>query len=122
MNSLVSIGLLMAVLTPVLAEASEDAHNAAFCADMGGATETRHYYDYPTGRSYGRVDCETADTVYEGGLDKRSSLDSVQQALFSAHLTGKRPAVVIYDTDGEIGAYEHRIQVACESAGVLFLS
>ena len=35
MNSLVSIGLLMAILTPVLAEASEDAHNAAFCADMG---------------------------------------------------------------------------------------
>ena len=26
------------------------------------------------------VDCETGTMVYEGGLDKRSSLDSVQQA------------------------------------------
>ena len=41
------------------------------------------------------VDCETADVVYEGGLDRRSSLDSVQQALFAAAFTGKEPAVVI---------------------------
>ena len=81
----------------------------------------RYEYTYPTGQSYIRVDCETEDTVYEGGLDKRSSLDSVQQALFFAHLTGKEPAVVIYDTDGQIGKYEHRIQVACEAAGVRYL-
>ena len=59
--------------------------------------------------------------MYESGLDKRSSLDSVQQALFAAFLTGKEPAVVIYDTDGQIGRYEYRIQVACELAGVTFL-
>ena len=63
------------------------------------------------------MDCETADTVDEGGLDKQSSLDSVQQALFAAHLTGKKPAVVIYTTDGKIGRYAHRIKVACERAG-----
>ena len=68
------------------------------------------------------MDCETADTVYEGGLDKRSSLDSVQQSLFAAFLTGKEPAVIVYDTDGKIGPYEHRIQVACERAGVAFYS
>jgi len=61
------------------------------------------------------------DTVYEGGLDKRSSLDSLQQVLFFAALTGKEPAVVIYDTDGEIGQFEYRIQVAYEMAGVTFL-
>ena len=33
-------------------------------------------------------------------LDKRSSLDSLQQALFFSVLTGKRPAVVISGTDG----------------------
>ena len=27
-------------------------------------------------------------------------MDSIQQALFFSHLTGKKPAVVIYDTDG----------------------
>ena len=62
---------------------------------MGGETEVRHEYTYPSGQSYIWMDCETADTVYEGGLDKRSSLDSVQQALFAASLTGKKPAVVI---------------------------
>ena len=100
----------------------EATHNQAFCASAGGRTEVRHAYTYPTGQSYIRVDCETADAVYEGGLDnKRNSLNSVQQALFSAHLTGKAPVVVIYDTDGQIGKYEHRIQVACKAAGVRYL-
>ena len=99
----------------------EKTHNQVFCTSAGGQTEVRHAYTYPTGQSYIRVDCETEDTVYEGGLDKRSSLDSVQQALFFAHLTGKEPAVVIYDTDGQIGQYEHRIRVACEAAGVRYL-
>ena len=40
----------------------------------------------------------------------------------AAHLTGKTPAVVIYNTDGKIGRYEHRIKVACERAGVAFYS
>ena len=59
--------------------------------------------------------------MYEGGLDKRSSLDSVQQALFFAYVTGKEPAVVIYDADGKVGPYEYRIQVACEMAGVQYI-
>ncbi len=67
------------------------------------------------------VDCETGTMVYEGGLDKRSSLDSVQQALFFSHVTGKRPAVVMYDTDGgREGRFEYRIRVACRKAGVRY--
>ena len=110
------------LLVPTQTQAQEDSYNASFCSSMGGETEVRHEYTYPAGTSYIRVDCEIADTVYEGGLDKRSSLDSVQQALFAAHLTGKKPAVVIYNTDGKIGRYEHRIKVACERAGVAFYS
>lgn len=79
-------------------------------------------YNYPGGRSYVIVDCETATHVYEGGLDKRSSLDSVQQALFFASLTGKKAAVVIYDTDGVTGKYEYRIKTACEIAGVEYIN
>ena len=100
--------------------ASEDTHNDAFCASIGGQREVRHDYTYPTGQSYVMVDCETAETVYEGGLDRRSSLDSAQQALFFAALTGKQPAVVIYDTDDRTGRFEHQIRVACEMAGVVF--
>ena len=109
--------LAACLLLPTVSQAQEDAYNTSFCTSMGGEKEARHDYTYPTGTSSVRVDCETADTVYKGGLDRRSSLDSVQQALFFAHLTGKKPAVVIYNTDGKIGRYEHQIKVACERAG-----
>lgn len=99
----------------------EDFYNDRFCGKVGGRREVRHTYRHPTGESFIRIDCETSDTVYEGGLDKRSSLDSVQQALFSSRLTGKRPVVVIYDTDGKMGRYEYRIKAACEKAGVEFV-
>ena len=101
--------------------ADEDTRNDAFCASVDGQREVRHTYTYSTGQSYVLVDCETPDTVYEGGLDRRSSLDSVQQALFAASLTGKEPAVVIYDGDGRVGRFEHQIRVACELAGVEFI-
>ena len=96
---------------------NEDEYNKTFCAGIGGVTETRH--QYPKG--YVKVDCETSDSVYEGGLDKRSSLDSLQQAVFFSVLTGKEPVVVIYDTDGKLGKYEYRIMKACEKVGVRFL-
>ena len=119
-----SIGLVLALLitTPSFSQPTEDAYNDAFCASVGGQREVRHSYTYSTGESYVSVDCETEDTVYEGGLDKRSSLDSVQQALFLAHITGKKPAVVIYDMDGKVRRYEHQIKVACKRARVAFLS
>ena len=100
--------------------ASEDDYNRWFCTLVNGETETRHGYASAGGRSYVEVDCETGTMVYEGGLDKRSSLDSVQQALFFSHVTGKRPAVVIYDTDGREGRFEYRIRVACRKAGVRY--
>ena len=62
--------------------ASEEEYNRRFCATVNGEMETRHGYTNASGRSYTQVDCETNTTVYEGGLDKRSSLDSLQQALF----------------------------------------
>ena len=100
--------------------ASEDDYNRWFCALVNGKTETRHGYTSAGGRGYVEVDCETGTMVYEGGLDKRSSLDSVQQALFFSHVTGKRPAVVIYDTDGREGRFEYRIRIACRRAGVRY--
>lgn len=101
---------------------SENDLNDSLCHMIGGARETRHAFTYGDGQQgYVSVDCETEFFAIEGGLDKRSSLDSLQQALFFSVLTGKSPAVVIYDTDEKVGTYEHRIQVASETAGVLFL-
>ena len=99
---------------------NEKWYNARFCESVGGETENRLNYEYPDGKSYVKVDCETDTTVWEGGLDKRWSLDSIQQALFFASISGKQPGVVIYDTDGEFGMYEHRIKEACQLAEVTF--
>ncbi len=100
--------------------ASENDYNHRFCTAINGETETRHGYTSAGGRNYVKVDCETSTVVYEGGLDKSSSLDSVQQALFFSHLTGKQPAVVIYDADGLEGRFEYRIRTASQKAGVRY--
>ena len=109
-------------MTTETAPTSESDFNDLFCTEAGGQTEVRHDYDYPGGSSYVIVDCETSNTVYEGGLDKRSSLDSIQQALFFSAITGKEPSIVIFDTDGKEGQYEFQIRTAAELAGVEYLS
>ena len=42
-----------------------------------------------------RVDVVTDEYVIEGGLDKRSSLDSIQQAVFASTIADRKPAVAI---------------------------
>lgn len=89
---------------------------------LGGESEVTHPYGVGFDLHRIRTDCETPHEVLEIGLDKRSSLDSVQQALFAAHLTGKAPMVVMIDTDGREGPYELRVRVAAEMAGVEYRS
>ena len=101
--------------------ASEEEYNRRFMRDgqRGHGNPSRvHVWRWP--QLHVKVDCETSTTVYEGGLDKRSSLDSLQQALFFSVLTGKRPAVVIYHTDGKEGRFEYRIRTACQKSGVRY--
>ena len=102
---------------------NENAQNNSWCASMGGKREVRHYYLTDDGdRGFVSVDCETATHVYEGGLDKRSSQDSVHQATFYALQTGKAPGVVIFDTDGIEGKDEYQIREVCEVLGVEYIS
>ncbi len=99
----------------------ETALTAILCGlILGGETEVSHAYNVGYDLHRIRVDCETDTEVIEVGLDKRSSLDSVQQALFSARLTGKAPVVVMIDTDGREGPFELRIRMAAEMAGVTY--
>ncbi|MGH1367129.1 MAG: hypothetical protein ACRBCL_00830 [Maritimibacter sp.] len=94
---------------------------AMICAVMfAGEAEVTHAYQVGYDLHRIRTDCETSETVIEVGRDVRSSLDSLQQVLFAAEVTGKTPLLVIVDTDGRIGAYEHRIRVAAERVGVTF--
>ncbi len=96
-------------------------YNKLFCDSLGGDTEVKHTYKYGTKKSFIKVDCETKDYVYEGGIDKRSSLDSIQQAIFFSTLTNKKPAIVIFDTDDKYGKYENRIKAAADKMGIKYI-
>ncbi|WP_226779494.1 hypothetical protein [Oceaniglobus trochenteri] len=89
---------------------------------LGGETEVSHGYSVGYDLHRIRVDCETATQVVEVGMDKRSSLDSLQQALFAASLTGKTPIIAMIDTDGREGQYELRIRTAAQMVGVEYRS
>jgi hypothetical protein len=93
------------------------------CAFLAaGETETRHHFDVHGAERHVRVDCETERHVIEVGLDgKRSSRDSVHQALFLAHLTGKAPVVVLIDRDGYVGRFEHEMRYVADAADVVYL-
>jgi hypothetical protein len=91
----------------------------ALCGALfGGTPEAVHDFTYPDGAASIRIDCENDRRVVEFGLDKRSSLDSIQQALFAAEVTGKEAVVVLIDTDGRMGRFEWRIARAANIAGV----
>jgi hypothetical protein len=85
---------------------------------LGGEAEVVHPYNVGYDLHRIRVDCETDATVVEVGRDTRSSLDSIQQALFAAHVTGKTPMVVLIDTDGREGPFELRVRTAAEMIGM----
>lgn len=92
---------------------------ALLCGALfGGQPETVHEFTYPGGAASIRTDCENGNRVIEFGLDKRSSLDSLQQSMFAAEITGKEPVVVLIDTDGAMGRFEWRIARAANVAGV----
>ena len=99
---------------------NESFYNYLYAKKINGTREVKKYYTIDGKRKFVIVDIETDKQVIECGLDKRSSLDSIQQALFFSVLTGKAPVVVIYNTDGKIGAYEYRIKEACKKAGIKF--
>ncbi len=104
----------------------EDHFNQALANHLDGKTEVVFRYGY--NKSYNipasasiRMDIVTEEYVIEGGLDKRSSLDSLQQAVFASILSGKKAAVAIYDTDGLWGKYEHRIWAAAKELGIRYI-
>ena len=105
--------------------ANEDFFNLRLANYLGGKTEVNYKYNYNINGSAPkiasiRIDIVTDKYVIEGGLDKRSSLDSIQQAVFASTLTGKKPAVAIYDTNGLWGKYEHRIYSSAKKLGIKF--
>lgn len=112
------IFMLSSCSTQKYKDKNENYYNDLFCDKVNGKREVRHYYGK---NAYILVDCETRNYVYEGGKDKRSSLDSVQQAVFASILTNKKPAIVIFDTNNKIGKYEHRIKSVADKLKIKFI-
>lgn len=107
-------------------QGSEAHHNSLLSKHLDGETEVRLNYEFAdeTGaRKTGFivVDILTDKYVVEGGLDKRSSLDSIQQVIFASTLAKKKPMIAIYDTDGRWGKIEHRISEVARELDVGFI-
>ena len=113
--SLSAILLLFYAATP-----NERSLNEALAQRLGGVAEVRYPYFVDGKKHFIIVDIETDEYVIEAGLDRRSSLDSVQQAVFAAISSGKKPKVIIYDTDGREGRYEYRIRRTAHRLGVAY--
>ncbi len=90
-----------------------------FCS-MFANGDSEQYVTYQVGYDthYIKVDCRTETEVIELGLDTRSSIDSVHQALFAASQTGLAPKVVMIDTDGREDAHEFQVRTVAARAGV----
>ncbi|MEJ6398408.1 hypothetical protein [Yoonia sp. 208BN28-4] len=90
---------------------------------LGGETEVRHYYPVVDRTHHIRVDCETPTHVVEVGFDaKRSSQDSLHQALFAAEQSGKLPMVVIIDTNGIEENVQYQVRTVARSLDVSYLT
>ena len=104
----------------------ENYYNQQLAAQLGGQTEVTIDFNYglkghASKQASIRIDIVTDLYAIEGGLDKRSSLDSIQQAVFAATQLGLKPAVAIYDTDNSWGKYEHRIWQVAQKLGIQFI-
>ena len=88
---------------------------------LGGETELRLPYRLNDSAHYVRVDCVTDTHAIEIGLDnRRSSLDSLQQALFYGALLDRAPMVILIDTDGREDPTEFQVETAARATGVSY--
>jgi hypothetical protein len=86
---------------------------------FGGEPEVRVDYTINDGSHFIRADCITDTHAIEVGLDdRRSSYDSVHQAIFAAHLTDRLPMVVIVDTNGVEERAEFQVETVARALGV----
>ncbi|MAM60914.1 hypothetical protein [Maritimibacter sp. UBA3975] len=102
---------------------NEDLLGAILCVlVLKGEAESHHRYE---NFSYGELgeystyfDCETDTHVWEFGLDRRSSFDSLHQAGVAADISGKIPAIAIIDTNRTEDRFEMQVEKAARYFGV----
>ena len=57
----------------------------------------------------------------KGARIREAASIAFNKRCFPSILSGKKPAVAIYDTDGKWGKYEHRIWVVAKELGVRYI-
>ena len=88
---------------------------------VGGEAELRLPYSLNNSANYVRVDCVRDIHAIEIGLDDcRSSLVSLQQALFYGALLERAPMVILVDTDGREDPTEFQVETAARATGVAY--
>ena len=88
---------------------------------VGGEAKLRLPYSLNNSAHYVRVDCVRDIHAIEIGLDDcRSSLDSLQQALFYGALLDRAPMVILVDTDGREDPTEFQVETAARATGVAY--
>jgi len=93
---------------------NENYYNDLYAKFIQGTRESVYKYE----KGIIKIDIETPTEVIEGGLDKRSSIDSVHQVIFASILSGKKPVVVIYDTNNIIDPIEYQLSKVCKKLGI----
>ena len=68
---------------------------------------------------YFKVDSEQKRKFYIGSEAQRASARE-GEAVFASTLSGKEPAVAVYDTDGMWGKFEQRIWTVANELGIKF--
>ena len=104
---------------------NEDLLGAILCTlVLKGEAEAHHGYENFSNGTLGEYstyfDCETDTHVYEFGLDKRSSFDSLHQVANAAKISGKTPAIAIIDTNRTEDRFEMQVETAARYFGVEF--
>jgi len=89
---------------------------------FGGVPEARVNYHIDAGSHHVRVDCLTETHAIEIGLDaRRSSYDSVHQAVFAAAQSDRDPMVVMVDTNGVEDNAEFQVETVARQTEVNYI-
>ena len=98
------------MLLPIIAHASEDDYNRAWCAEHGGQAEV-----VLADRT--RADCVTATHAVETDYAPKWA-ESIGQALYYAFQTNKRAGIVLIVDPADNGRYLYRLNSVIEHNGL----
>ena len=93
---------------------------SGFCEHIGGETNVHIRYTGVSGKKHLFAHCVTASTAWFATLDSMQDKAAVKDSIFMGNLLEKQPALVIFDTDGNIGNFELALIIAAHKVGIYY--